>query len=129
MEELNTVMINDTPFSSKYPTLIGSIFFLQFPKFFFLPPIYDQENKLEKPHFILSSPSVSQQPIEELPPKLQEIIKLFDGVQESKANYEQLLFYGRNLNPLDSQYKMIENKFRAEFRISQVWVRAYLDDC
>ncbi|KAK6133056.1 hypothetical protein DH2020_033211 [Rehmannia glutinosa] len=72
-----------------------------------------------------SSPAVSLQPIEELPPKLQEIIQLFQGVQEPKAKYEQLLFYGRNLNPLESQYKTSENKVQG--CVSQVWVRAYLD--
>ncbi|CAA3010755.1 Hypothetical predicted protein [Olea europaea subsp. europaea] len=66
-----------------------------------------------------------KQPIEELPPKLQEIIKLFQAVQESKAKYEQLLFYGRNLKPLETQYKTIENKVQG--CVSQVWVRAYLD--
>ncbi|KAL0306215.1 UNVERIFIED_CONTAM: SufE-like protein 1, chloroplastic/mitochondrial [Sesamum radiatum] len=52
-----------------------------------------------------SSPSVSLQPIEEIPPKLQDIMKLFQGVQEPKAKYGQLLFYGRNLNTLESQRK------------------------
>uniref|UniRef100_A0A803PGP6 Fe-S metabolism associated domain-containing protein n=1 Tax=Cannabis sativa TaxID=3483 RepID=A0A803PGP6_CANSA len=37
---------------------------------------------------------MSLQPIEELPPKLQEIVRLFQSVQEPKAKYEQLLFYG-----------------------------------
>ncbi|KAJ6417564.1 hypothetical protein OIU84_003316 [Salix udensis] len=68
---------------------------------------------------------MSLQPIEELPPKLQEIIKLFQSVQEPKAKYEQLLFYGKNLKPLDSEFKTRENK--VEGCVSQVWVRAYLD--
>ncbi|XP_051135118.1 sufE-like protein 1, chloroplastic/mitochondrial [Andrographis paniculata] len=72
-----------------------------------------------------SSSSVSLQPIEELPPKLQEIVRLFHGVQEPKAKYEQLLFYGRNLKPLDSKYKTSGNKVQG--CVSQVWVRAYLD--
>ncbi|CAL5405244.1 unnamed protein product [Camellia sinensis] len=72
-----------------------------------------------------SSASVSLQPIEELPPKLQEIVKLFQAVQEPKAKYEQLLFYGKNLNPLDTQFKTSENKVQG--CVSQVWVRAYLD--
>ncbi|KAF8412324.1 hypothetical protein HHK36_000285 [Tetracentron sinense] len=69
--------------------------------------------------------SASLQPIEELPPKLQEIIKLFQAVQQPKAKYEQLLFYGRNLTPLDTQFKTNENKVKG--CVSQVWVRAYLD--
>lgn len=64
--------------------------------------------------------------MEELPPKLQEIVKLFQAVQEPKAKYEQLLFYGRNLNPLESKYKTSENKVQG--CVSQVWVRAYLDE-
>ncbi|CAL9226933.1 unnamed protein product [Arabidopsis halleri] len=75
-----------------------------------------------------SSPSSSGdlQPIEELPPKLQEIVKLFQSVQEPKAKYEQLLFYGKNLKPLDSQFKTRENK--VEGCVSQVWVRAFFDE-
>ncbi|MBA0747111.1 hypothetical protein Gogos_009573, partial [Gossypium gossypioides] len=72
-----------------------------------------------------SSSSTQLQPIEELPPKLQEIIKLFQSVEEPKAKYEQLMFYGKNLNPLDTQFKTKENK--VEGCVSQVWVRAYLD--
>uniref|UniRef100_M1CX56 UV-induced protein uvi31 n=1 Tax=Solanum tuberosum TaxID=4113 RepID=M1CX56_SOLTU len=56
------------------------------------------------------SSSSSLQPIEELPPKLQEIVKLFQAVELPKAKYEQLLFYGKNLKPLDTQYKTSENK-------------------
>ncbi|GER32469.1 SufE-like protein [Striga asiatica] len=70
-------------------------------------------------------PSASIQPVQELPPNLQEIVKLFQGVQEPKAKYEQLLFYGRNLNPVEPQYKTSENKVQG--CVSQVWVRAYLD--
>ncbi|KAI4355122.1 hypothetical protein L6164_003926 [Bauhinia variegata] len=72
-----------------------------------------------------ASTSTSLQPIEELPPKLQEIVKLFQSVQEPKAKYEQLLFYGKNLKPLDAQFKTRENK--VEGCVSQVWVRAFLD--
>ncbi|XP_042039822.1 sufE-like protein 1, chloroplastic/mitochondrial [Salvia splendens] len=77
---------------------------------------------------VLSSPpsSSSLQRVEELPPKLQEIVKLFQAVQEPKAKYEQLLFYGRNLNTLDSKYKTPENKVQG--CVSQVWVRAYFDE-
>uniref|UniRef100_A0A1J3K7T9 SufE-like protein, chloroplastic n=1 Tax=Noccaea caerulescens TaxID=107243 RepID=A0A1J3K7T9_NOCCA len=75
-----------------------------------------------------SSPSSSDdlQPIEELPPKLQEIVKLFQSVQEPKAKYEQLLFYGKNLKPLDSRFMTRENK--VEGCVSQVWVRAFFDE-
>ncbi|XP_050203629.1 sufE-like protein 1, chloroplastic/mitochondrial [Mercurialis annua] len=73
-----------------------------------------------------SSAAMSLQPIEELPPKLQEIVKLFQSVQEPKAKYEQLLFYGKNLKPLDTQFKTRENK--VEGCVSQVWVRAFFDD-
>ncbi|KAK4343956.1 hypothetical protein RND71_037050 [Anisodus tanguticus] len=69
--------------------------------------------------------SSSLQPVEELPPKLQEIVKLFQAVEQPKAKYEQLLFYGKNLKPLDTQYKTNENKVQG--CVSQVWVRAYFD--
>ncbi|XP_068311033.1 sufE-like protein 1, chloroplastic/mitochondrial [Pyrus communis] len=69
--------------------------------------------------------STSLQPVEDLPPKLQEIVKLFQSVQLPKAKYEQLLFYGKNLKPLDDRYKTKQNK--VEGCVSQVWVRAYLD--
>ncbi|XP_010545298.1 PREDICTED: sufE-like protein 1, chloroplastic/mitochondrial [Tarenaya hassleriana] len=72
------------------------------------------------------SSSVELQPIEELPPKLQEIVKLFQSVQQPKAKYEQLLFYGKNLTPLDAQFKTRENKVQG--CVSQVWVRAFLDE-
>ncbi|XVF03562.1 hypothetical protein REPUB_Repub05bG0004400 [Reevesia pubescens] len=64
--------------------------------------------------------------MEELPPKLQETIKLFQSVEEPKAKYEQLMFYGKNLKPLDNHFKTKENK--VEGCVSQVWVRAYLDE-
>ncbi|WOG97875.1 hypothetical protein DCAR_0417216 [Daucus carota subsp. sativus] len=72
------------------------------------------------------SASVNLQPISDLPPKLQEIVKLFQSVQEPKAKYEQLLFYGRNLKPLDARFKISDNKVQG--CVSQVWVRAYFDD-
>ncbi|CAN1751183.1 SufE-like protein 1, chloroplastic/mitochondrial [Linum perenne] len=64
--------------------------------------------------------------MKELPPKLQEIVKLFQSVQEPKAKYEQLLFYRKNFKPLDAEFKTKENKVQGY--VSQVWVRAYLDD-
>ncbi|KAL9678101.1 hypothetical protein QQ045_015940 [Rhodiola kirilowii] len=71
-------------------------------------------------------PPSSLQPIEDLPPKLQEIVKLFQSVPDSKAKYEQLLFYGKTLAPLNSQFKTDDNKVQG--CVSQVWVRAYLDE-
>ncbi|MFQ6623791.1 hypothetical protein Gotur_003628 [Gossypium turneri] len=82
----------------------------------------------KSPPPLLSSSSTSTplQPMEELPPKLQDIIKLFQSVEEPKAKYEQLMFYGKNLKPLDAQFKTKDNK--VEGCVSQVWVRAYLDE-
>ncbi|KAL0310915.1 UNVERIFIED_CONTAM: SufE-like protein 1, chloroplastic/mitochondrial [Sesamum angustifolium] len=84
---------SSTPFLK--PTKIPS---LSSPshKFFFFKNITIQRISTKDPVFSAtpsSSPAVSLQPLEELPPKLQEIIKLFQGVQEPKAKYEQLLFY------------------------------------
>ncbi|XP_022877738.1 sufE-like protein 1, chloroplastic/mitochondrial [Olea europaea var. sylvestris] len=110
--------------SIKIPSLPSSpSTFFFFSKSITFQRIPTKESILSTPSS--SSPSVSVQPIEELPPKLQEIIKLFQAVQEPKAKYEQLLFYGRNLKPLETQYKTIENKVQG--CVSQVWVRAYLD--
>ncbi|KAG5546754.1 hypothetical protein RHGRI_018809 [Rhododendron griersonianum] len=72
-----------------------------------------------------SPPSSPLQPIQELPPKLQEIINLFQAVQETKAKHKQLLFYGKNLKPLETRFKTSENKVQG--CVSQVWVRACLD--
>ncbi|CAH9083146.1 unnamed protein product [Cuscuta epithymum] len=72
------------------------------------------------------SSSGSLQPIEDLPLKLQEIVRLFQEVEQPKAKYEQLLFYGKNLKPLDAQYKTAENKVQG--CVSQVWIRAFLDE-
>ncbi|XP_014515373.1 sufE-like protein 1, chloroplastic/mitochondrial [Vigna radiata var. radiata] len=72
-----------------------------------------------------SPSSTSLQPIEDLPPKLQEIVHLFQSVPEPKAKYEQLLFYGKNLKPLEPHFKTNDNKVQG--CVSQVWVRAYLD--
>lgn len=47
-------------------------------------------------------------------------------MQDPKAKYEQLLFYGKNLKPLDTQFKTDENKVKG--CVSQVWLRAYFDD-
>ncbi|KAF9676292.1 hypothetical protein SADUNF_Sadunf09G0123700 [Salix dunnii] len=52
---------------------------------------------------------MSLQPIDKLPPKLQEIVKIFQSI-EPKAKYEQLFFYGKNLKPLDSEFKTRKSK-------------------
>ncbi|GAV78143.1 BolA domain-containing protein/SufE domain-containing protein, partial [Cephalotus follicularis] len=72
-----------------------------------------------------ASSSMDLQPIADLPPKLQEIINLFQSVQDQKSKYEQLMFYGKNLKPLEPQFKTSDNKVQG--CVSQVWVRAYLD--
>ncbi|KAI3703099.1 hypothetical protein L6452_28854 [Arctium lappa] len=72
------------------------------------------------------STSSEPQNLEQLPQKFQEIIKLFQSVQDPKAKYEQLLFYGKNLKSLDPQFKSDENKVKG--CVSQVWLRAYFDD-
>ncbi|KAF5730439.1 hypothetical protein HS088_TW19G00028 [Tripterygium wilfordii] len=94
---------------------------------FFKRPIFFQRIPTRKPVTALSSPSssVEIQPSEELPPKLQEIVRLFQSVKDSRTKYEQLMFYGKNLKPLDSRFTTEENK--VEGCVSQVWVRTYLD--
>ncbi|KAK0601562.1 hypothetical protein LWI29_025341 [Acer saccharum] len=96
------------------------------PPSFFYKPITFPRKLLSKTLVSVSSTSTSLQPIEELPPKLQEIVKLFQSVQEPKSKYQQLLFYGKNLKPLETQFKTRENK--VEGCVSQVWVRAFLDE-
>ncbi|KAL1563023.1 sufE-like protein 1, chloroplastic/mitochondrial [Salvia divinorum] len=58
--------------------------------FFFSKNITFQRISTKQP--ALPSPPPASFSVEELPPKLQEIVKLFQGVQEPKAKYEQLLF-------------------------------------
>ncbi|XP_024959433.1 sufE-like protein 1, chloroplastic/mitochondrial [Cynara cardunculus var. scolymus] len=70
--------------------------------------------------------SSDPQTFEQLPRKFQEIVKLFQSVQDPKAKYEQLLFYGKNLKSLDPQFKSDKNKVKG--CVSQVWLRAYFDD-
>uniref|UniRef100_A0A6N2KYF7 Fe-S metabolism associated domain-containing protein n=1 Tax=Salix viminalis TaxID=40686 RepID=A0A6N2KYF7_SALVM len=108
-------------------TLILSLEPTNLSFFIFSKPISFQKIPTKTQPLLASSSSspVSLQPIDELPPNLQEIIKLFQSVQEPKAKYEQLLFYGKNLKPLASEFKTRENK--VEGCVSQVWVRAYLD--
>ncbi|XP_065861899.1 sufE-like protein 1, chloroplastic/mitochondrial [Euphorbia lathyris] len=121
-------------FTTRFPiSLNPSKFFISDLKpmkqslFILYKPISFQKVTTKKPPppFASAPGATSLQPIEELPPKLQEIVKLFQSVQEPKAKYEQLLFYGKNLKPLDSQFKTRDNK--VEGCVSQVWVRAYLD--
>ncbi|GAB2230369.1 hypothetical protein Drorol1_Dr00014632 [Drosera rotundifolia] len=44
------------------------------------------------------------------PSPLQEIIDLFQSVQEPKAKYQQLLFYAKKLPPFDKKYQTNDNK-------------------
>ncbi|RWW29357.1 hypothetical protein GW17_00006133 [Ensete ventricosum] len=60
-----------------------------------------------------------------LPPKLRDIIVLFQSVPEPKAKYQQLLHYGARLPPLDPAFKTEEHRVRG--CVSQVWVRAFID--
>uniref|UniRef100_A0A0C9QLU8 TSA: Wollemia nobilis Ref_Wollemi_Transcript_26037_1535 transcribed RNA sequence n=1 Tax=Wollemia nobilis TaxID=56998 RepID=A0A0C9QLU8_9CONI len=66
------------------------------------------------------------QGVEELPPKLLNIVKLFETVAEPRSKYEQLLHYGKKMSPLPKEFQTRENK--VEGCVSQVWVRAYLND-
>ncbi|KAG6511452.1 sufE-like protein 1, chloroplastic/mitochondrial [Zingiber officinale] len=60
-----------------------------------------------------------------LPPKLRDIIALFQSVPEPKAKYQQLLHYGARLPPLDPAFKTDAHRVRG--CVSQVWVRAFAD--
>ncbi|CAK8570503.1 unnamed protein product [Lathyrus sativus] len=120
-------------FTTKFPLSLinknNSTFFIKPTNtlFSFKPITFQRFPTKPSPPSSSSSPppSTSLQPIEELPPKLQEIVNLFQSVQEPKAKYEQLLFYGKTLKPLEPQFKTKENK--VEGCVSQVWVRAYMD--
>ncbi|XP_022752990.1 sufE-like protein 1, chloroplastic/mitochondrial [Durio zibethinus] len=107
------------PFLSPSKPASFSLFYDRFISFQKIPTISPP------PPQSSSSSSIQLQPMEELPPKLHEIVKLFQSVEEPKAKYEQLIFYGKNLKPLDTQFKTKENK--VEGCVSQVWVRAYID--
>ncbi|KAF7822682.1 sufE-like protein 1, chloroplastic/mitochondrial [Senna tora] len=116
------------PFSPAYKIPLYQTLFLQTPSTMlsFKPITFERiPTKPSVTPSSTASSSASLQPIDELPPKLQQIIKLFQSVQEPKAKYEQLMFYGKNLKPLDAQFKTRENK--VEGCVSQVWVRAFLD--
>ena len=69
---------------------------------------------------------VCLQAVEELPPKLQKIVNLFEEVPETRSKFKQVLQYGKNTKPLAKEYKSKENK--VEGCASQVWVRAFMDD-
>ncbi|XP_022981518.1 sufE-like protein 1, chloroplastic/mitochondrial [Cucurbita maxima] len=120
------LLTTESPIGSRFPkALISS----QSHNFCFFRSISFQRITSKSPSSLSVSSSASSskplQPVEELPPKLQEIVKLFQSVQDSRAKYEQLLFYGKKLKPLDPQFKNKSNK--VEGCVSQVWVRAYLD--
>ncbi|KAG6549487.1 hypothetical protein Mapa_009023 [Marchantia paleacea] len=51
-----------------------------------------------------------QQQQQQLPAKLQEIVKLFEAVPDSKQKYEQLLYYAKQLKPLAKEFCTKENK-------------------
>ncbi|KAG9445042.1 hypothetical protein H6P81_016382 [Aristolochia fimbriata] len=72
-----------------------------------------------------SQSSSASPPLDSFPLNLQNIIQLFQTVEDPRAKYEQLLFYGRKLPPLQTQFKTPENKVQG--CVSQVWVHAYLD--
>jgi sulfur transfer protein SufE/stress-induced morphogen len=68
-----------------------------------------------------SSSSTSVMMTELLPKKLQEIVKMFEGVPDPRSKYEQLLHYAKQLKPLGKEYLTPENKVQG--CVSQVWVR------
>lgn len=61
---------------------------------------------------------------DELPPKLQEIVRVFQGVTEPRAKCEQLLRYASKLKPLDEEKKQPENK--VEGCVSKVYIACEL---
>lgn len=96
-------------------------------KFIFVKRVTFQSIPTKPISAIPTGPSSPSNPgDDDLPQKLKEIVKLFQAVEQPKAKYEQLMFYGRNLKPMDAQYKTAENKVHG--CISQVWIRAYLDE-
>eukprot|EP00897_Mesotaenium_endlicherianum_P004598 jgi/Mesen1/4166/ME000219S03292 len=66
-----------------------------------------------------------EQAIEELPEKLQKIVKSFQAVQDPRARYQQLLFYAKKLKPLAKEHQVSENKVTG--CVSQVWVLPSID--
>eukprot|EP00270_Netrium_digitus_P009620 TRINITY_DN2932_c0_g1_i1.p1 TRINITY_DN2932_c0_g1~~TRINITY_DN2932_c0_g1_i1.p1 ORF type:complete len:162 (+),score=53.22 TRINITY_DN2932_c0_g1_i1:211-696(+) len=64
--------------------------------------------------------------MEELPVKLQKIVRGFQAVPDPRARYQQLLFFASKLKPLPKQYQTPENKVIG--CVSQVWVYPTMDD-
>lgn len=67
----------------------------------------------------------SEQPLEELPEKLQKIVRSFQAVPDPRARYQQLLFYASRLPPLPKDLQTPEHKVVG--CVSQVWVVPRLD--
>ncbi|BBN17931.1 BolA family transcriptional regulator, general stress-responsive regulator [Marchantia polymorpha subsp. ruderalis] len=67
-----------------------------------------------------------EQQQQQLPAKLQEIVKLFEAVPDSKQKYEQLLYYAKQLKPLAKEFCTSENKVVG--CVSQVWVKPTLTE-
>lgn len=61
---------------------------------------------------------------EKLPTKLQEIVRVFQGVTEPRAKCEQLLHYASKLKPLGEEKKQPENK--VEGCVSKVYIACEL---
>ncbi|XP_038983880.1 sufE-like protein 1, chloroplastic/mitochondrial isoform X2 [Phoenix dactylifera] len=103
-----------SPFFPSKPFLIfsSSISFQRLPKSPLSEPLRAQQREAEVDLCVL-------------PPRLQEIIVLFQSVPEPKAKYQQLLHYGAQLPPLDPRFKTDDQRVRG--CVSQVWVRAFRD--
>jgi len=67
---------------------------------------------------------VEEEREEELPTKLQEIVRVFQGVTEPRAKCEQLLHYASKLKPLGEEKKQPENK--VEGCVSKVYIACEL---
>eukprot|EP00271_Cylindrocystis_brebissonii_P011956 TRINITY_DN29990_c0_g1_i1.p1 TRINITY_DN29990_c0_g1~~TRINITY_DN29990_c0_g1_i1.p1 ORF type:complete len:435 (-),score=66.08 TRINITY_DN29990_c0_g1_i1:288-1592(-) len=63
---------------------------------------------------------VCEQSVDELPPKLQSIVRGFQSVPDPRARYQQLLHYAARLKPLAAEHRIEENKVIG--CVSQVWV-------
>lgn len=63
---------------------------------------------------------VSEQAVEELPPKLKNIVLSFQSVADPRARYQQLLHYASKLKPLAKEHQTPQNKVIG--CVSQVWV-------
>jgi len=67
---------------------------------------------------------VEEEREEALPTKLQEIVRVFQGVTEPRAKCEQLLHYASKLKPLGEEKKQPENK--VEGCVSKVYIACEL---